>query len=200
MQPMATNIVTTLRAVTARLYPLFCLVLAACHKLGVGGSGDQQQFPSDDSQAAMMAQLADVQAAMHPATNWWVRILCILAGAIVGALIGAFFSKRARMFRAYIVLALVVLLLIYGIYASDISAFVSSGIAGGVIAYTILSILTDSEIPEEPPFGNARPANRLEVTRAGHIGSTARDSGKKSSAIPLGFFLEPNSAKRGIGL
>jgi hypothetical protein len=172
------------RGIAVTVFFVILGALAACHK---HPSAPQQFTPFD--QQALMDQMAQ---GTNPGTDWKIRILCILGGAVFGGLCGAFFSDRARAFRKWLLLGVAALAVVFGIFVSNTFAFLASALAAGVATYIALRILegTDSSGGGfEPIFGNARPATRAELVAAGHMAAfDSRPS--EPGAIPLGYLVE----------
>jgi hypothetical protein len=123
--------------------------------------------------------------------NPFERVLCFLAGAALGALIGAFFSDRFRRWRKLIAL---VLFTIIGAFVS----LVHNGLAFGVgfisTAVIVYRLLKDNSLQniDNAIFGDAHPATYDELSAAGHVPAFDPATSQYKPAepgIPLGFTL-----------
>jgi hypothetical protein len=174
--------------------PLLTIALAGCHKHPPEQPHfPQQQFTPYDQQA-LLEQMAQAQQGINPGENWKTRLLAIFAGAVIGALVGAFFSKRARAFRYWLIGCALLLLCVFGVFfGNDLAAFSCSGLLAGATTYALLSWGEEAGGEGfEPIFGEARPATRNEVIGGGHVigtNSGARPAGRIH--IPLGSIVEP---------
>ena len=139
--------------------------------------------PDGDSLSAMvLSALANI--------DWKMRVIYLLAGIILGGLVGAFFSDRLRRFRRLLVLAAMTLALVVCVLANNPLAF---GVGATVAGYAAFWLLRDrSNFGFEPIFGNARPAMRDEIAAAGHMLAfdAASNSYVGEVGIPLGVLVE----------
>lgn len=171
------------------ILPLLALgTLAGCHKHPAEPPPRiPQQFNPYDQQA-MLAQMA--QEATNPGENWKTRIFAVFLGAIIGALVGAFFSKRAQPIRYWLAAATVVVLCVYGMFVNDGFALFGSAALSGMVTYVLLSLgQATGDQGFEPIFGNARPATREEIAAAGHAlayEQNTNTSTRDKPGIPLG--------------
>lgn len=130
-------------------------------------------------------------APSEPGIPWRMRILSLLAGALLGGLIGAFFSDRARRFRGWIVLGIGAVLVLGGIVLSSATAFLIAAVASGVTVYLFWR-LPDAGGGFDPIYGNARPATREEIAAAGFLAlhdPSTNTVTRPPPGIPLGTAL-----------
>jgi hypothetical protein len=175
---MNTKFSPSIRRGIALVIPLLLIcMLAACH-----------HHPATPDQQALMDQMA--QQGMDTGETWKTRFLAILLGTVVGALVGAFFSQRARPIRFWLAAASIVVLCVYCMFVNDGLALFGSAALSGAITYVLLSLgQPKGSGGFEPIFGDARPATRGELVAARHM--PAPDGrAAVSGAIPLGYLVE----------
>lgn len=133
----------------------------------------------------------DVQSSPAPGIPWKMRILSLLMGALLGGLIGAFFSDKARRFRGWIVLGIGAVFLTGGIVLSNTTAFLIAAVASGIMVYLVWRLPTASG-GFDPIYGNARPATREEIAAAGFLAFHDPSTNtviRPPAGIPLGTAL-----------
>jgi hypothetical protein len=176
----------------------FPLIAVAGHRPHPPALPAQPDLPATDI-SAMLApsstpavgdSLSALVLSMLANIDWKMRVIYLLAGIILGGLVGAFFSDRLRRFRRLLVLAAMTLALVVCVLANNPLAFGVGATVAGYAAFWLLRNRTYSEF--EPIFGNARPAARDEIAAAGHMLAfdAASNSYVGEVGIPLGILVE----------
>ena len=196
---MPRKLTSLLRCTAGIVLPL--LAAATAHRQHHFPAPAPQPDPETTDIAAALAQIQPQDTDTHGVLSaiaqmlggidWRVRLLYLLGGAILGGLVGAFFSHRLRRFRRLLGLSIIALLLIAGVLIDNFLAFgIGAAVAGG-LAFWLLRIIPAAG-DFEAIFGNARPALRDEIAAAGHMLAfdAASNSYVGKVGIPLGSLLE----------
>lgn len=123
--------------------------------------------------------------------GWGTYLLYLVIAAACGAVVGAFFSHKARPFRRLMILGFIALAVLLSLYYRSSFGYVVAFIAAAIAAWMILREFSDARKRKSTLYGSAEWANEEHLRQQGAVGDSGLRlgvfDGGGQGALPLHY-------------